>query len=253
MAYARALLGRALFESGEWPLAVYQFERAISQNAAYPDAHAYLGHALDQMGRSTEARFHLKRAVALAPESPVAHIFLGLHEDRLGHVASARAEYEAAYDLDPENPAVCVEIGETWAAERRYDVAEIWLRHAVSLRPDDPALWEALTRFYVDHGLDVAGQGALAAARLVDLSPNSARAHDLQGWAAFERGDYEAAQESLLRAISLDPTSASAYYHLGRVWAVLGMHERAQKAFVRALDLDVTGELAPLIERATMK
>jgi len=248
--YASALLGRVLFEAGEWPLAAYQFERALSQDTAYPDAHAYLGYALDQMGRPAEAEFHLRRAVALAPESPVAHVFLGLHKDRLGDVAGARAEYEIAYDLDPGNPAVCVEIGETWVAERRYDVAEIWLRHAVSLRPDNPALWEVLVRFYVDHGLDAAGQGAMAAAQLVELSPDNARAHDLQGWAAFERGDYGAAQESLLRAISLDPTLASAYYHLGRVWAVQGMHERAQEAFVRALDLDVTGELAPLVERA---
>ena len=250
-AHASALLGRALFEAEEWALAARHFERALSHAPGYPDAHAHLGYALDQMGRRDEARRHLQAAVAMDSNLIVGHMFLGLHYDRLGGLLRARAEYEAAYDLDPENPVVCVEIGETWLAERRYVAAEIWFRQAVSLRPDDPALWEVLTRFYLDHGLETAGRGIAAAAELVELSPGDARAHDLQGWAAFQNGDYEAAQDSLLRAISLDPTLASAHYHLGRLWDVRGLREAAQDAFVRALDLDTTRELAPLVERTT--
>ena len=249
-AYASARLGRVLFEAQEWALAVPHFERALSHAPAYPDAHAYVGYALDQMGHTDEAEYHLRVAVVLSPDSAVGHMFLGLHHDRQGDVSSARAEYETAYDLDPENPAVCVEIGETWLAERRYVAAEIWLRHAVSQQPDDPALWEVLTRFYLDHNLDTMGEGITAAAELVERAPDDARAHDLQGWAAFLTGDYQAAQNSLQRAVSLDPTLASAYYHQGRLWEAIGLYEKAQNAFARALDLDVTGELGPLIERA---
>lgn len=249
-AYASALLGRVLFEAQEWALAARHFKRALSHNPDYPDAHAYLGYALDQMGRPDEAWPHLQQAVALAPDSPVAHTFLGLHYDRLGDFSAARAEYETAYDLDPSNPATCVEIGQTWAADGRYVAAEIWLREAISLEPDDPALWEVLARFYLDHNITAEGQGIEATAKLVELSPDDARAHDLRGWAAFQVGDYDTAQESLLRAISLDPTLASAYYHLGRLWAAQGAHQKAREAFIRALDLDTTGELVSLIERA---
>lgn len=249
-AYARALLGRACFEAQEWALAAHHFERALSYHPDYPDAHAYLGYALDQMGRPDEAQPHLQRAVTLAPASPVAHTFLGLHYDRLGDVSAARTEYETAYDLDPTNPATCVEIGQTWAAEGRYVAAALWLLEAVSLEPDDPALWEVLARFYLDHNITAAGQGIEAATKLVELSPDDARAHDLRGWAAFQVGDYDTAQDSLARAIALDATLASAHYHLGRLWAAQGAHEAAQEAFIRALDLDATGELVPLIERA---
>ncbi|MBU0702483.1 MAG: tetratricopeptide repeat protein, partial [Chloroflexi bacterium] len=143
-AYTDALLGQTLFEAQEWALAARRFERALSHNPDYPDAHTYLGHALDQMGRPDEARPHLEKGVELAPDSFVARAFLGLHYDRLGDYPAARAEYEAAYDLNPENPAICVEIGQTWASEGRYTAAEIWLQEAVSLQPNDPALWEAL-------------------------------------------------------------------------------------------------------------
>ncbi len=249
-AYASALVGRVLLGEQQWALAARHLARALADNPDYADAHAYLGYALDQMGDPDEARPHLLQVVELMPDSAVAHTFLGLHYDRLGNVAAARAEYEIAYDLDPENPATCVEIGHTWAAERRYVAAEIWLEEAVSLQPDDPALWEILTRFYLDHNITGEGQGMEAAAELVTLSPDDARAHDLRGWAALQVGDYDAAQESLLQATSLDPMLASAHYHLGLLWAAQADYEKAQEAFVRALDLDTTGEFVPLVERA---
>jgi Flp pilus assembly protein TadD len=191
----------------------------------------------------------LRQAAALAPDSAAAHTFLGLHYERLGDASSARAEYEAAYDLDPDNPATCVEIGQTWAAEGRYTEAEIWLREAVSLRPDDPALWQVLARFYLDHNITAAGRGVEAAAKLLQLLPDDARAHDLRGWAAFQVGDYEQAEESFLRAVALDPSLAAVHYHLGLLWTVRGWHQDAQEAFTRALDLDTTGKFAPFIER----
>jgi tetratricopeptide (TPR) repeat protein len=249
-AYASALLGRVLFEAEEWALAARQFERALSYNPDYADAHAYLAHTLDQMGRADEARFHLLRAASLDPDSATAHIFLGLHHDRLGDHTAARAEYETAYDLDPENPATCVEIGQTWVAEGRYVAAEIWLQQAVSLQPEDPALWEVLARFYLDHNITSMGRGVEAATKLVELSPGDARVHDLRGWAAFQVGDYITAQDHLLRATSLDPTLAEAHYHLGLLWDALGNHPEARKAFARAVDHDTTGKLIPLVERA---
>ena len=248
--YAAALLGQVLIEEQEWALAVRLFERALAGSPDYPDAHAYLGYALDQVGDVTGAHLHLSRAVALDPNSPVAHTFLGLHYERVGDVAAARAEYETAYDLDATNPAVCVEIGQTWAAEGRYVAAEIWLREAVSLQPDDPVLWEVLARFYLDHHITAGGRGVEAAEALVELLPDDARAIDLQGWAAFQAGDYDTARDRLTQAVLLDPTLASAHYHLGQLWALRGERQRAETALIRAVDLDTTGTLVPLAERA---
>jgi len=245
--YASALLGQILVGEGEWELATRYFELALSANPNYFEAHAYLGYALDQMGYTDEARIHLRRAIELAPGSAMAHTFLGLHYERWGDVAAARAEYEIAYDLDPSNPAICLEIGQAWAAEREYVAAEIWLREAISLRPDDPRLWEVLVRFYLEHNLVGDERIADALTRLIELSPSDARVDDLRGWAALQQGDYEMAEEHLQRAISRDPTLASAQYHLGLLWNAREVYQKAEEAFIRALDLDTTGELGPLI------
>jgi tetratricopeptide (TPR) repeat protein len=180
----------------------------------------------------------------------VAHTFLGLHYDERGDAAAARAEYETAYDLAPDNPAICVEIGQTWVAEGRYMVAEIWLQEAVSLRSDDPSLWEVLARFYLDHHITSNDRAIKATERLLELAPDSAQAHDLRAWAAFEKGRYETADAHLQRAIELDATLARAYYHLGRLRKAEGRAGAAAEAFQRAIDLDTTGRLVPLVERA---
>jgi tetratricopeptide (TPR) repeat protein len=249
-AYVQALLGRVLFEAREWALASHHFEQALHLDPSYPDAHAYLGYALDQMGYPSEAWPHLLMAVSWAPDSAVTHIFLGMHYDSQGDSAAARAEYEAAYDLDPANPATCIAIGRTWAGEGRYVAAEIWLTAAVSLQPEDPALWEILSHFYLDHTITFAGQATDATARLLELAPDDAQAHDLRGWAAFQAGDYTVAETYLLQALDLDPTLASAYYHYGMLLEAQGDSQGARAAFVRSVDLDTTGALLPLIERA---
>jgi Flp pilus assembly protein TadD len=249
-AYTAAVLGRALIEAGESALAARQFEQALDHNADYAEAHAYLGHALYRMGHLDESGYHLQRAVTLAPDSAVAHTFLGLHHERLGDLAAARAEYEKAYDLDPQNPAICVEIGQSWAVEGRYTTAEIWLREAVSLKPNDPTFWEVLARFYLDHNITAEGRAIDVTTKLVELAPDSASAHDLRGWAAFQSGNYETAQKHLRLAIALNPSLASAHYHRGLLYRLRSETKKAHLAFIRALDLDTTGELAPLIKRA---
>jgi Flp pilus assembly protein TadD len=202
------------------------------------------------MGYPEAARSHLRRAVALTPQSVVAHTFLGLHYDRSDDTTAARAQYEAAYDLAPQNPAICVEIGHTWVAEGRYVAAEIWLREAVSLRPQDPELWEILTHFYLDHNIASNDRAVEAAEVLLTLAPEDAAAHDLRAWAAFQLGDYGMAEEHLRRALELDPQLPSAHYHLGLLRGDQGRRDEAEKAFTRAIDLDTTGEFVLLVERA---
>lgn len=243
-AYGSALVGRVLTEARRWGLAARQLERALAYSPDYGDAHAYLGYALDQLGYVDEAARHLERAV-LIQDTAVARTFLGLHHRRQGDPAAARAEFEVAYDLDPGNPATCVEIGQTWTAERRYVAAEIWLKHAVSLQPDDPALWEILARFYIDHNISVEVQGIQAVEHLLVLSPGDAVANDLRGWAAFQIGDYDAAEEHLRRAIVGDPSLAAPYFHLGKLFLARGEVADARDAFIRTLDLDKTGALVP--------
>jgi len=248
-AYGAVLVARALIEHEAWSLAAHQLQRAVADHPDYGAAHVYLGHALDRMGYREGARTHLRRAVGLMPESAVAHAFMGLHYERWGDIVRARGHYETAYDLAPDNPAICVEIGQTWVAEGRYEVAGVWLREAVSLRPEAPEFAEILARFYLDHTITSEGRAVEVTEALLALSPEDAVAHDLRGWAALQVGDYDAAEKHLRRAIALDPQLASAQYHLGLLRNDQGQRAEADRAFTRAVDLDTTGAFGRLVER----
>ena len=128
--------------------------------------------------------------------------------------------------------------------------AEIWLREAASLSPDEPAVWEALARFYLDHHI-VSNERAMGATeRLLALVPDDAEAHDLRGWAAVQTGSYDVAETHLTRALELDPELAAAQYHMGLLREAQGRNEEAKRAFQQAIDLDTEGTLSRLIERS---
>jgi tetratricopeptide (TPR) repeat protein len=247
--YVWLVAGRTLLEAQEWALAARQFERAWQQEPGLAETRAYYGYALGRAGRASDGLEHLQAAVAADPSSALAHALLGLHYDRAGNPEAARLEFEAAYDLDPRNAALCTEIGEAWLAEHRYLAAEIWLREATVLEPENPEPWLRLAAFYLEHSLDVE-KGTLSAGEALSLAPDDARAHDLVGWAAFLRGDYGLARASLERAVELDPELPEAHYHLGRLWNALGSAQQADAAYIRALELDADGSLEPLIRRA---
>jgi tetratricopeptide (TPR) repeat protein len=231
-------------------LALRSLLAAIYRSPGYADAYAYLGQAFEQLGQSDWAQAALRYALELAPGSALVQTMVGLYWDRHQSPALARQYFEAAYNQDPDNATLCLEIAATYLDEGNYTAAEIWLRFATEIAPDDPQVWKTLAQFYIDLGIDVEASGLPAARRLLELVPRDARAHDLLGWAQFLADEQSEALDSLLRALALDPTLASAHYHLGRLHALQGDYAQAVRAYQQAAANDVRGQLAPELDRA---
>jgi tetratricopeptide (TPR) repeat protein len=231
-------------------LAIHALRAAVYQNPLYAEAYAYLGQAADTLGWSDWALASLHYAESLAPDSLTIQTLSGLYWDRHGAPALARQHYEAAYHQDKDNATLCLEIAATYAAENEYTAAEVWLLYAAEIAPDNPQVWESLTRFYVDSDIGVKQSGIAAAQRLVELAPHSASAYDLLGWAYYLTGDYVRARTYLLRALSLGPGLAPVHYHLGRLYAQDREYENAAQAYRRAADLDLEGRWKDALDRA---
>jgi Flp pilus assembly protein TadD len=246
----RSIVDENAFTNAITTLALRSLLASVYGNPAYADAYAYLGQALDQLGWSDWAQTSLGYALELAPQSPVVQTLVGLYWDRHGSPAIARKYFEGAYVQDQDNASLCLEIATTYLAEGEYTAAEVWLLYAVEIAPDDARVWEALTQYYVDFGIDVDESGLAAVNRLVELAPNDARAYDLMGRAYFLTREDALARTSLERALDLDPTLASAHYHLGRLNARQGRYAEAVLNFQRAADHDFDGQFTQQLERA---
>jgi tetratricopeptide (TPR) repeat protein len=231
-------------------LALRSFMTAISHNPGYADAYAYLGQTADQLGQSAWAQASLGYAFELAPGSPVVQTLLGLYWDRHGKPALARRYYKMVYNQDQTNIALPLEIAATYLAEKQYTAAEAWLLSARETAPNNPQVWEALTHYYVDQGIDVERSGLSAAERFLELAPDEARAYDLMGWALFLTGEYDAAKEHLTQALTLKPTLASAHFHLGRLNAQQGHYAEAAQEYRQAAANDKGQGLAAALKRA---
>lgn len=239
--FGHVMVCRELLVQEMWALAARHCEVGLQYLPDLPDAHGQMGLALMQLGRMEEAWVHLRQSVQLAPDSPQAHQSLGLYYRRRSEAHQARLAFEKAYDLDPGNPAVSLQIAQSWEMEGQYLAAEVWLRHAVALRPEDAEMWEALATFYVEHGTESGLEGVTATQVLLELAPFAPSAHYLRARAALQVGDLDTARRCLKRAVELDPALAEAYLQLGWLWAELGEDEAAAEAFLSAVNADRDG------------
>ncbi len=249
-AYRLTLLGAAFLQAGETPLARRTLSAAVLLNETYADAYAYLGQALDRAGQPDQAQAALERARQLDPNSEVALTLSGLFWDRRGAPELARDYFFAAYELDQGNAALCLEIAETFVAQEDYLGAEVWLNEAISLAPDDPQVWEPVTRFYLDHRLDVELAGTRSASQWSLLAPDDPQAHDQLGWALALTGQEAAAEGQLLTALELNPDLALAHYHLGQLYLRQRRYAEAARAYLRAADCDMDGALSAQLREA---
>jgi Flp pilus assembly protein TadD, contains TPR repeats len=115
------------------------------------------------------------------------------------------------------------------------------------LAPEDPDVWDAVARFYLERFPGDA-RGVTAARARVRLAPDSAGAHALMGRALLFAEDYAGAEEALQKALELAPDLAVAHYDLGRLYLLRGQREAARAEFIRALDLNTDPTLRGEIE-----
>jgi tetratricopeptide (TPR) repeat protein len=70
-------LGLAYFLKGDYPNAIYYYERGLQLNATQPKAHFYIGQAFMKRGSPDDALSHFRSAVLFAPEHAGASFMIG--------------------------------------------------------------------------------------------------------------------------------------------------------------------------------
>ncbi len=230
-------VGQALLAEGEWALAACVLEKAVEVTPGSGSAHAWLGAALERLGELEAARSHLEQAVELAPEEPLGWLLLGRHLLQRGELEEAREALFAAHRLDPQNPAPVLAMAGLFAARGMYQEADVWAEAALERAEDDPEMWKAVARFYLQRNLSREGRVQEITAEAVERAPEDAEAWLLLGWARLLGGDAEGALQTLDGALALSPALGQAHYLRAQALQNLERSEEAQEAFTRAADL----------------
>ena len=249
-----ALLSLAdLYESVKKPqMAIKVYERMPASSPLKRNAQIQLATNLDAADRSDEAIKILKAVTAEAPKDIEAIMALGNIERGRKKFSDCATTYSQAIDAMPgvtdKNTwvtyyyrGICLERSKQWSK------AEVDMRKALELQPEQPHVLNYLGYSWIDQGINL-DEGMKMIKRAVDQRPDDGYIVDSLGWAYYRIGNFEDAVKHLERAIDLKPEDPTINDHLGDAYWRVGRTLEAKFQWAHARDLKPEAEELPKIE-----
>lgn len=252
--HSLALLSLAdLYESVKKPaMAIKVYERMPANSALKRNAQIQQATDLDAADRGDEGIKILKDVVAEDPKDLEAIMALGNIERGRKKFADCAETYTKGIDVQAaqsDKPnwvsyyfrGICLERSKQWAK------AELDMRKALELQPEQPHVLNYLGYSWIDQGINL-DDAMKMIKRAVDQRPDDGYIVDSLGWAYYRIGNYEDAMKQLERAIDLKPEDPTINDHLGDAYWRVGRTLEAKFQWQHAKDLKPEAEELPKIE-----
>lgn len=124
----------------------------------------------------------------------------------------------------------------TWTRSGDWQDEYTLFSQAVEAQPQSARAWQVLGNAALERGEETRGLECLQQALRIFPAYYEVQA-DL-GAFYCKQGDYPTAQEHLARCLELRPDYPPAWYNLGLAWYQQGQRDQARQAFTRAIDCD---------------
>jgi tetratricopeptide (TPR) repeat protein len=252
--HSLALLSLAdLYESVKKPaMAIKVYERMPATSPLKRNAQIQLATNLDAADRSDEAIKILKGVTAEDPKDIEAIMALGNIERGRKKFADCSQTYSQGIDALPAVTekttwvyyyyrGICEERSKQWSK------AEVDMRKALELQPEQPHVLNYLGYSWIDQGINL-DEGMKMIKRAVEQRPDDGYIVDSLGWAYYRIGNFEDAVKNLERAIDLKPEDPTINDHLGDAYWRIGRTLEAKFQWAHARDLKPEPEELPKIE-----
>jgi tetratricopeptide (TPR) repeat protein len=249
-----ALLSLAdLYESVKKPaMAIKVYERMPASSPLRRNAQIQLAVSLDAAERSDEAIKILKNVTTEDPKDLEAVMALGNVERGRKKFAECAQTYSRGIDVLPATNektnwvyyyyrGICEERSKQWST------AEVDMRKALDLQPEQPHVLNYLGYSWIDQGINL-DEGMRMIKRAVDQRPDDGYIVDSLGWAYYRIGNFEDAVKNLERAIDLKPEDPTINDHLGDAYWRIGRTLEAKFQWAHARDLKPEPDELPKIE-----
>jgi tetratricopeptide (TPR) repeat protein len=249
-----ALLSLAdLYESVKKPaMAIKVYERMPASSPLRRNAQIQLAVSLDAAERSDEAIKILKNVTTEDPKDLEAVMALGNVERGRKKFADCAQTYSRGIDVLPATNektnwvyyyyrGICEERSKQWSK------AEVDMRKALELQPEQPHVLNYLGYSWIDQGINL-DEGMRMIKRAVDQRPDDGYIVDSLGWAYYRIGNFEDAVKNLERAIDLKPEDPTINDHLGDAYWRIGRTLEAKFQWAHARDLKPEPDELPKIE-----
>ena len=212
-------------------------------------------------GAQAAAAADLRRLADDYPQRPEPLAALGELERGQKRLTDAIATYDAAIARAPFDEAASWALFFARAVAKQsngnWPGAEIDLRHALMLAPDQPEVLNYLGYAWADRNQHLS-EARTMLTRATNLQPNNGAFIDSLGWVMLRQGDVADAVTSLERAAQMQPEDAEINGHLGDAYWAAGRKLQARYQWQLALNLKPEPDAVPRLraklqnaERAT--
>lgn len=137
--------------------------------------------------------------------------------------------------------------GIAYERSKQWPKAEVDLKKALELSPEQPMVMNYLGYSWIDQGINL-DEGMKLVKRAVELKPDDGYIVDSLGWAFYRLGKFEDAVRELERAVELRPQDPVMNDHLGDAYWRVGRKLEARFQWSHAKDLKPEPAELPKIE-----
>jgi tetratricopeptide (TPR) repeat protein len=243
-------LALAYYRNGQAQDAIGPLRSAVAMNDRFTEVHYLLGMCLRDRGQNDEAQRALTRAVEINPAFVAAREELVDLFERAGRRQDALDQLEALAALEPANAERLVSVGLAYARWGRTDAAILTLGRAAERNPDQPAVYTAIGRVWLDaaeprNDRVALGKAIEALAPIAATATASSEALALYGRAMLLSGDVATAERILLQAAGRPPVEPDTFRRLADASQRLGHLAVARDALLRYVALADEREVDP--------
>jgi tetratricopeptide (TPR) repeat protein len=249
-----ALLSLAdLYETLKKPqLAIKVYQRVPESSPLKRNAEIQMATDLDSLERTDEAKRLLEKLIADRPGDLEAIMALGNIQRGRKQFAECAEAYSSGIKtiekLEKNNWLIYYFRGICYERSRQWAKAEVDLKKALELYPEQPHVLNYLGYSWIDQGVNL-DDGMRMIKRAVEQRPDDGYIVDSLGWAYYRVHNFEDAVKNLERAVELKPEDPTINDHLGDAYWRVGRTLEAQFQWSHARDLKPEPEDLAKIEQ----
>jgi predicted CXXCH cytochrome family protein len=152
-----------------------------------------------------------------------------------GNTGAAISYFEEAARREPSSASRLIQLADALAESRQWAKAELQLRNAAKLSPDDPRAWGRLG--WALWQQDKAAEARTSLDKAVALDPEIAEIRNNLGSLLWGTGDQAGAEREFRAALRIQPGVADWRLNLGRVLATQGQFAEARYQMEQSVKL----------------
>ena len=222
-------------KTGQYDLAIADFNRALELDPDYAEAYSNRGLTYDSKGEYERAIKDYNTAIELSPHFAEAYNNRGMAYAENGEHDQALQDFSKAIELKQNYAIAYSNQGVVYSAKGEHDQAIKNCNIAIRIDPNYAEPYNNRGNAYRNKGeVDLAIQDYTKA---IELKQDFAKAHYNRGIAYYEKREFDLAIKDYTTAIDLNPQLAHPYNNRGNIHSQKGDFDRAIEDYTKAIEL----------------